>query len=100
MKKKVLFFVLSAIMLAVLIGCGGSGNGSSSTAASSDQDVGSTNLAPVADAGDDETVLPDNLVNLDGTASSDLDENYPLSYAWQIITQPSGSSVFYGGCER
>ena len=91
MKKKVLFFVLSAIMLAVLVGCGGSGNGSSSTAASSDQDVGSTNLAPVADAGDDETVRPDNLVNLDGTASSDLDENYPLSYAWQIITQPSGS---------
>jgi hypothetical protein len=31
MKKKVLFFVLSAIMLAFLVGCGGSGNGSSST---------------------------------------------------------------------
>jgi hypothetical protein len=28
MKKKVLFFVLSAIMLAFLVGCGGSGNGS------------------------------------------------------------------------
>jgi len=93
MKKKVLFFVLSAIMLAFLVGCGGSGNGSSSTAASSDQDVGSTNLAPVADAGDDKTVRPDDLVNLDGTASSDSDENYPLSYTWQIITQPAGSSA-------
>jgi hypothetical protein len=93
MKKKVLFFVLSAIMLAFLVGCGGSGNGSSNTAASSDQDVGSTNLAPVADAGDDKTVRPDDLVNLDGTASSDSDENYPLSYTWQIITQPAGSSA-------
>jgi hypothetical protein len=93
MKKKVLFFVLSAIMLAFLVGCGGSGNGSSSTVASSDQDVGSTNLAPVADAGDDKTVRPDDLVNLDGTASSDSDENYPLSFAWQMMTQPAGSSA-------
>jgi len=99
MKKKVLFFVLSAIMLAFLVGCGGSGNGSSNTAASSDQDVGSTNLAPVADAGDDKTVRPDDLVNLDGTASSDSDENYPLSYTWQIITQPAGSSANLSGAD-
>lgn len=93
MKKKVLFLALSAIMLAFLVGCGGGSNGSSTTAASSPQDVGSTNLAPVADAGDDQTVRPDDLVNLDGTASSDTDENYPLSYAWEIIIQPAGSSA-------
>lgn len=93
MKKKVLFLALSAIMLAFLVGCGGGGNGSSSTAASSPQDVGSTNLVPVADPGDDQTVRPDDLVNLDGTVSSDPDENYPLSFAWQIITQPAGSSA-------
>jgi hypothetical protein len=95
MKKKVLFLALSAIMLAFVFGCGGNGNGSSgsSTVASSAQDEGSTNLAPAADAGDDKTVRPDDLVNLDGTASSDPDENYPLSYAWQIITRPAGSSA-------
>jgi hypothetical protein len=90
MKKKVLFLFLSAIMVVFLFGCGGSGNGSSSTAASN---VSSTNLSPVADAGNDETVRPDDLVNLNGTASTDPDENYPLSYAWQIITRPAGSSA-------
>jgi hypothetical protein len=28
---------------------------------------------------------------LDGTESHDPDENYPLSYAWQIISKPDGS---------
>jgi hypothetical protein len=88
MMKKVLFLFLSAIMLAFLVGCGGSGNGSSSAAAS---DVSSTNLSPLANAGDDETVRPDDLVSLDGTASTDPDENYPLDYTWQIITRPAGS---------
>jgi len=95
MKKKVLFLFVSAIMLAFLFGCGGNGNGSnSSNAAATNPAVeGPNNLSPVADAGDDQTVRPDALVNLDGTASSDPDENYPLSYAWQIINRPAGSSA-------
>jgi len=95
MKKKALLLFVSAIMLVFLFGCGGSGNGSSSSsaAATNPADESPANFAPVADAGDDQTVRPDDLVNLDGTASSDPDENYPLSYAWQINTRPAGSSA-------
>ena len=49
------------------------------------------NLIPVADAGTDETVAPGELVLLDGTGSYDLDENYPLTYAWQILSKPEES---------
>jgi len=95
MKKKVLFLFVSAIMVAFLFGCGGNGNGSNSSnaAATNPADESPANLAPLADAGIDQTVRPDDLVNLDGTASSDPDENYPLSYAWQIINRPAGSSA-------
>jgi len=95
MKKKVLFLFVSAIMVAFLCGCGGNGNGSNSSnaAATNPADESPANLAPLADAGIDQTVRPDDLVNLDGTASSDPDENYPLSYAWQIINRPAGSSA-------
>ena len=95
MKKKALLLFVSAIMLVFLFGCGGSGNGSSSSsaAATNPADESPANFAPVADAGDNETVRPDDLVSLDGTASSDPDENYPLSYSWQIITRPAGSSA-------
>jgi len=95
MKKKVLFLFVSAIMLAFLFSCGGSGNGSSSssTTATNPADESPANLAPVANAGEDQTVRPDDLVNLNGTASADPDENYPLSYAWLIITRPAGSSA-------
>jgi hypothetical protein len=51
------------------------------------------NLIPVADAGKDETVEPGELVLLDGTASYDPDENYPLTYAWQILFKPDESTA-------
>jgi len=51
------------------------------------------NQPPVANAGTDQSVHPGNLVTLDGTASSDPDEDYPLTYAWQIISKPAGSTA-------
>ena len=51
------------------------------------------NLIPIADAGTDETVEPGELVLLDGTASYDPDENYPLTYAWEILFKPDESTA-------
>ena len=49
------------------------------------------NLAPVADAGPDQTVIEGTSVTLDGTASTDPDNSpQPLTYQW---TQLSGPTV-------
>jgi CSLREA domain-containing protein len=46
--------------------------------------IGATsNTAPIADAGPDQTVAYGALVTLDGSGSSDPDGNLPLTYGWQ-----------------
>lgn len=58
---------------------------------SSDPDeveVGTDNLAPTANAGDDQLVIVNTLVELDGTTSSDP-ENDPLTYEWEITAAPN-----------
>jgi len=55
-------------------------------------DMEGANTAPTADAGDDITITLGETVNLDGGNSSDAD-NDPLSYSWELTSQPSGSSV-------
>jgi len=50
------------------------------------------NSAPVANAGPDQQVTTNTQVQLDGSGSSDAN-NDPLSYAWTIDSVPSGSSV-------
>ncbi|NHA15432.1 PKD domain-containing protein [Thioalkalivibrio sp. XN279] len=54
--------------------------------------IDTLNSAPVADAGPDQTVTLGSLVQLDGSASSDPD-NDPLQYAWAIIERPAGSAA-------
>jgi hypothetical protein len=49
-----------------------------------------SNDAPTADAGADQTVYVGTSVTLNGTGSSDP-ENDPLSYSWRLVTKPSGS---------
>jgi len=51
------------------------------------------NQMPVANAGADQSVHPGDVVNLDGSASTDPDENYPLTYTWQITGTPEGSAT-------
>lgn len=49
------------------------------------------NNPPVANAGPDQTVKHPSQATLDGSASSDPDGNYPLTYTWEIISKPGGS---------
>jgi hypothetical protein len=53
---------------------------------------GGGNLAPVADAGEDQTVDVGVEVSLDGEGSSDSDST-DLSYFWTVVSQPADSSV-------
>lgn len=50
------------------------------------------NTKPIANAGVDQTADVGDLVSLDGSRSSDAD-NDPLTYLWSISSQPSGSGV-------
>ena len=53
--------------------------------------TGNTNTAPTANAGVDQSIETGNLVLLDGSASSDVD-NDPLSYVWSFVSLPTGST--------
>ncbi len=74
--------ILSAIFLSA---CGGGGGGDSST-------TPVINAAPVANAGVDQSVITNSLVTLDGSKSSDVN-NDQLTYAWTFSTKPVGSSI-------
>ncbi len=54
--------------------------------------VTSTNTPPVADAGSDQNVITLRQVQLNGSGSSDV-ENNPLTYAWAIDNRPTGSTT-------
>lgn len=50
-----------------------------------------TNSAPVANAGAAQNVVTGTVVTLDGSASSDA-ENDPLTYVWTLTAKPAGST--------
>jgi hypothetical protein len=50
------------------------------------------NTDPIADAGPDQNVDTDTWVNLDGSGSSDGD-NDTLIYLWEITAEPVGSAA-------
>jgi hypothetical protein len=54
--------------------------------------LASFNKSPLANAGADQTAHPGRLVTLDGSASTDPDLNYPLTYAW-TLKRPAGSAA-------
>lgn len=49
-----------------------------------------SNAAPVADVGDDQSVQTNSLVYLDGSRSSDVDRD-ELTYEWAFVSRPEGS---------
>jgi hypothetical protein len=96
MNKAIFNLLVSSLLLIFFIGCGGggsSGSGTNGTGITPDLNPLTSNLAPVADAGADQTVNVGNPAILDGTGSYDPDENYPLTYEWQIISNPSESTA-------
>lgn len=54
--------------------------------------ISTTNSAPVANAGFDQTAKIGVTVQLDGTGSTDVDGNR-LTYAWSLTSVPSGSAA-------
>lgn len=57
-------------------------------------------LAPIADAGMDQTILVGTSVGLDGSASQDPDNAYPLRYSWRMVSQPAGSTATLVGADQ
>jgi RHS repeat-associated protein len=54
--------------------------------------ISTNDVAPVANPGKAQTVTVGTLVTLDGTLSSDSD-NQPLTYSWSMTTKPFGSNA-------
>ncbi len=54
--------------------------------------IATGNSAPVANAGPDQTAALSQVVHLDGSASTDVDGD-PLSFSWEFVSQPAGSSA-------
>ncbi len=54
--------------------------------------IDTENLRPVAEAGSNQNVQVDDTVQLDGSSSSDAD-NDPLTFAWSLTTKPAGSNA-------
>jgi YVTN family beta-propeller protein len=55
-------------------------------------EISTNNLAPTAVAGDDELVIVYTPVTLDGSASSDPENNL-ITYTWSLISQPINSNT-------
>ena len=88
--KLIVKAVVLAMVLGLVTGCGGSGGGGKSGTA--DDDI-SANLSPLANAGTGQTVFVNSLVTVNGSQSSDPDENYPLTYTWFMLAQPPDSTA-------
>jgi len=57
-------------------------------------EVRTTNGTPIANAGNDTTVATIFKIKVNGSKSSDP-ENDPLTYLWSIYSQPTGSNVYF-----
>lgn len=81
--------VCLGLSAALLAGCGGSGDSKGNDCSLG---VNSCNAPPVANAGANQSVLIGATVTLDGSATTDAN-NDSLSYKWSILQTPSGSTA-------
>ncbi|RMA82662.1 PKD domain-containing protein [Umboniibacter marinipuniceus] len=61
--------------------------------------VSTANVAPIANAGIDQSYVVGQAVILDGSASSDANGD-PLSFKWHIVSAPSGSSAVLANADQ
>ena len=80
-------FICLGLSAALLAGCGGSGDSKGNDCTLG---VNSCNVPPVANAGAPQNVLVGSTVTLDGTGSSDAN-NDPIKYTWSILQRPAAS---------
>jgi len=89
MKKATFTLIMMSILFMFFFGCsGGSSGGSNKSDA-----VAAANNAPVAVAGEDQSIAVGESALLSGSGSYDKDEDYPLTYEWQIVSTPEGSAA-------
>lgn len=81
--------VITLFISTALIACGSSNSGDDST--SVDTPV-TTNTPPIANAGGNQTVILNEIVNLSASASSDSDSD-ALTYSWSIQSAPTNSNA-------
>lgn len=57
------------------------------------QSSGPLNVAPIANAGNDQLIKIGQTVSLNGNSSVDPDGNNPLAYSWTFVTRPTNSTA-------
>ena len=67
------------------------------TRASREITVTQGNIVPLADAGPDQTAKVGDMVQLDGSGSSDPNMSQSLSYQWGFTSKPAGSTAMLTG---
>jgi hypothetical protein len=90
MKKATFTLILMSILFMFFYGCSGGSSGGSNN---SDGAAAAENLQPVADGGEDQTVFVGDAASLDGSGSYDPDQNYPLTFEWQLVSKPEQSAA-------
>ena len=87
----------AAALLSLLAACGGGGGGCNNAFGSLVNCTPTVaNVAPVAQAGAVQSVLTGSVVTLDGSASSDAN-NDTLTYKWVLVAVPAGSAATLTG---
>lgn len=81
-------------LLSLLAACGGGGSGCNQAFGilANCSSLDSANTAPIAKAGTNQNVITGSVVTLDGSASSDADNN-PLTFKWSLVAAPAGSTA-------
>lgn len=87
MKSKLLKGIVAGAIATLLGACGGGGASSPAS-----QPTLPLNTAPVANAGQAQTVVIGSSVTLNGTGSNDAEKD-PLTYLWTLTSKPLGSSA-------
>jgi hypothetical protein len=81
--------VIIILLASSVFACSGGGSGGGTPGGGTG---GTTNIAPVANAGPDQSVVTGATVSLTASASADADNN-TITYLWSITSSPTGSAA-------